>query len=349
VPAELLDAKTMIFQDPDMQPEEDISELPTLGLMDRPDLRVIETGVPVRAEGIRVRSIREKLFFPMAVFIALLLGWSLFVTTRLQQRRPVAAPPEFELITWPATQVKVYLDSTEVATDTPFLARDMTPGVHTLRVERPGYEEVEKRFELALGTRMVMELSLRKVQEPPPDKPPGSIVPPGPTGGEKPPVKTELGVLIVDSDPAGATVFLNGKKVGRTPLRLTDVKPQEKAKVHITQKGYRSGSKTLEIKPGEEHEVRLVLAKAGTVRKPPRPADTAKASYGYLVANTRPWSKVYVDGKYTGRETPIPPDKKLRLTVGKHKVVFETPGGKRYAFEIEVETEKVLKLIKRLE
>jgi hypothetical protein len=58
---------------------------------------------------------------------------------------------------------------------------------------------------------------------------------------------------------------------------------------------------------------------------------------------------VYVDGKYTGRETPIPPDKKLKLTAGKHKVIFETPGGKRYAFEIEVEPEKVLKLIKRLE
>jgi hypothetical protein len=153
-------------------------------------------------------------------------------------------------------------------------------------------------------------------------------------------------VLIVDSDPAGAIVYLDGKRIGKTPLRKSDLKPKAKAKVYITYKGYKPGSKTLKIKSGEEHEVRLVLAKASAIRKPP---PDKKKRYGYLVANTRPWSKVYVDGKYTGRETPIPPDKKLKLTAGKHKVIFETPGGKRYAFEIEVEPEKVLKLIKRLE
>jgi serine/threonine protein kinase len=347
-PAELLDAKTMIFQDPDIQPEDDISELPTKGVMDRPDLRVIETGGPARTAGARTRSLKEKLFFPMAVFVALLLGWSLFVTTRLQQRQPVAASPELELITWPSTDVKVFLNNTQVASDTPFIARDMTPGVHSLRVEREGYEQVEKRFELSMGTRMVMELSLKQIKEPvspgtpemPPDKP-GGDNPPETIPEEKPTV------LIVDSDPPGATVYLDGKKIGKTPLRKTDLEPKGKVKVHITHRGYKSGSKTLKIKSGEEHEVRLVLAKASAVRKPP--PENKKARYGYLVANTRPWSKVYVDGKYTGRETPIPPDRKLKLTAGKHKVIFETPGGKRYAFEIEVEPEKVLKLIKRLE
>jgi serine/threonine protein kinase len=344
--AELLDAKTMIFQDPDIQPEDDISELPTKGVMDRPDLRLVETGAAAgsRADSVRTRSVREKLFFPMAVFVALLLGWSLFVTTRLQQQRPVAISPEVELITWPSTEVKVYLDGTQVASDTPFTARDMTPGVHSLRVERKGYEQVEKRFELSMGTRMVMELSLRKIEEPEPERPPAEKPP-----EEKPPEpapEKKPTVLIVDSDPSGATVYLDGKKIGKTPLRRSDLKPKAKAKVYITYKGYKSGSKTLKIKSGQEHEVRLVLAKTGAVRKPP---PEKKKRYGYLVANTRPWSKVYVDGKYTGRETPIPPDKKLRLSAGKHKVIFETPGGKRYAFEIEVEPEKVLKLIKRLE
>jgi serine/threonine protein kinase len=341
---ELLDAKTMIFQDPDLQPEDDISELPTKGVMDRPDLRLVETGGPARAGGVRTRSLREKLFFPMAVFVALLLGWSLFVTTRLQQRRPVAVSPELELITWPSTDVKVFLNDTQVASDTPFIARDMTPGVHSLRVERKGYEQVEKRFELSMGTRMVMELSLRKIKVPVPEKPPEKKPP-----EDKPPEVVpgkKATVLIVDSDPAGAIVYLDGKRIGKTPLRKSDLKPKAKAKVYITYKGYKPGSKTLKIKSGEEHEVRLVLAKASAIRKPP---PDKKKRYGYLVANTRPWSKVYVDGKYTGRETPIPPDKKLKLTAGKHKVIFETPGGKRYAFEIEVEPEKVLKLIKRLE
>ncbi len=346
VKAELLEAKTMIFQDPELQPEEDISELPTRGVMDRPDLRVIKTGGPVRVKGRRGRSVREKLFFPMAVFVALLLGWSLFVTTRLQQQRPVATPPQLELITWPATGVKVYLDSTEVATDTPFVARDMTPGVHSLRVERPGYDEVEKRFELEMGTHMLMELSLKKAQSPP-EKPPGDSIPPETPDERPPPAEKKLAVLIVDSDPAGALVFLDGKKIGKTPLRKPDLQPRKKARVYLTCKGYRAGSKRLDLKAGEEHEVRMVLAKAGAVRKPP--AVKKKVVYGYLVANTRPWSKVYVDGKYTGRETPIPPDKKLKLTSGKHKVIFETPGGKRYAFEIEIEPEKVMKLIKRLE
>lgn len=347
--AELLDAKTMIFQDPEIQPEEDISELPTKGVMDRPDLRLVETGGPARTRGARTRSLRDKLFFPMAVFVALLLGWSLFVTTRLQQQRPVAIPPEVELITWPSTDVQVYLDGTQVASDTPFTARDMTPGVHSLRIEREGYEQVEKRFELTAGTRMIMEVSLRKIEESEPEKPPAETPPEEKPPEEKPPKPApdqKPTVLIVDSDPAGATVYLDGKKIGKTPLRRSDLEPRARAKVYITHKGYKSGSKTVAMKSGEEHEVRLVLAKAGTIRKPP---PEKKTRYGYLVANTRPWSKVYVDGKYTGRETPIPPDKKLKLSAGKHKVIFETPGGKRYAFEVEVEPEKVLKLIKRLE
>ena len=112
-------------------------------------------------------------------------------------------------------------------------------------------------------------------------------------------------------------------------------------KVYLRLRGYQPGSQTLQPAAGKLNRVKLRLAKRAT--KP------VKKEYGYLLANTRPWSKVFVDGKYTGRETPIPPDKRLKLTAGKHKVTFEIPGGKRFDFEVVIEANKTLKLIKRLD
>ncbi|WP_428269500.1 protein kinase domain-containing protein [Haliangium sp.] len=68
---------------------------------------------------------------------------------------------------------------------------------------------------------------------------------------------------------------------------------------------------------------------------------------GYLIANSTPWAKVIIDGKPTGLTTPIPASKKVKLSPGKHRVVFEYQG-QRFPYPIEIKPGETFKLIKKL-
>jgi len=328
--------KTMLFSDPELQPDGDIHELPTRGVIDRPDLSLVKMDRPTPAT-VRQRSMQEKLFFPLAVVMALLLGWSAFVSVRLTQQRNMPGPAGFELITHPATGVEVVLDGKRAATLTPFVGQDLAPGVHRVKVTRAGYKTFEREITLEAGTHLILDATLipaqNKTRKAAIEKPPKKPVP-------------ETAELRVVSHPRGAQISANGEKLGPAPIRPKRFKVGAKVKIVALLRGYRTAHRDVEIKKGAANEVKIELEKFVRSREPKKPH---KLNYGFLVANTRPWSKVFVDGKYSGRETPIAPDKKLKLTAGKHKVIFETPGGKRYVFDVLIEPGKILKLIKRLE
>ncbi len=364
--------KTMLFSDPEIQPDEDIHELPTRGVIDRPDLRLVEPESPKPASA-RGRSIQEKLFFPLAVIMALLLGWSAFVSVRLAQQENVPSETGFELITHPATGVEVMLDGRHAATLTPFVGQDLAPGVHSVKVTRMGYQPFERKVTIKAGTMLVLDATLARSSTALKDKnifKKTTVVKPGtrtdPLRQEKPdagignrqqttkkiaeklpknPV-VKTAELRVVTKPSGAQISVNGKKLGHAPIASKDFKVGAKLKIAAMLRGYRSARREVEIKNGNSNEIKIEMEK---IIKPKEPKKPRKPLFGFLVANTRPWSKVFIDGKYSGRETPIAPDKKLKLTAGKHKVIFETPGGKRYVFEVVIEPGKILKLIKRLE
>jgi hypothetical protein len=66
------------------------------------------------------------------------------------------------------------------------------------------------------------------------------------------------------------------------------------------------------------------------------------------VASTIPWAKVFVDGKDTGRTTPIAPSSKIPLKPGRHKVTFEVDG-KKHSFTVIIISGQVTRVIKTLE
>ena len=83
------------------------------------------------------------------------------------------------------------------------------------------------------------------------------------------------------------------------------------------------------------------------VRTTPKPdPKVAKATNeGYLVAYTTPWAKVLIDGKDTGKMTPIAPRAKIALTPGKHKVTFVV-GRETWSYWVTIkggETSKITK------
>ncbi len=246
---DLAGAETAIFADPQARPEEDIHELPTA--LPRPHtdldkLYKLEKATEKDRSRLAVpreKSLPEKLFFPLTVLVALLLGYSVLTTIRLSAQQGVEAGP------------------------------------------------------------------------PPP---------PPPRVGEPKPAEPK---------PKPAEPKPAEPKPAEPKPKPAEPKPAE--------------PKPAKPKPAKPKPAKPKPAKPKP--KPPKPPMPAKKEYGYLLANTRPWSKVYVDGKFTGRETPIPLDKKVKLTVGKHKVTFEIPSGKRFDFSVDIVPNETLKLIKRLE
>ena len=67
---------------------------------------------------------------------------------------------------------------------------------------------------------------------------------------------------------------------------------------------------------------------------PPTPTpQVAALQYGYLMINSQPWSEVRIDGKLFGN-TPL---KNVRLTAGRHTLVFKNPvSGLEKSLDVDV-------------
>jgi hypothetical protein len=77
-------------------------------------------------------------------------------------------------------------------------------------------------------------------------------------------------------------------------------------------------------------------------------AQPASALIGYLVTNTRPAARVSVDGRETGRWTPVPEANPIALPAGSHTILFETPDGKRLEETLQIEPGKTARLVRDL-
>ena len=78
----------------------------------------------------------------------------------------------------------------------------------------------------------------------------------------------------------------------------------------------------------------------------PKPAVDANKP-GSLIIASKPWAKVWIDGRETGRNSPIPASKPLKLAPGPHKVTLFAKGQK-FHFNVVIKPGKVTRLIKTL-
>jgi len=115
----------------------------------------------------------------------------------------------------------------------------LAQGEHRVRIVRDGYTTVEQRVVLSPSQPSEL-LSVPLVKTPvapnPGSSPPAKADLVTPKPGSNQPAKADAetqlgakpsadtGVLVLDSRPMGATAFLDGRAVGRTPVMLPDVK-----------------------------------------------------------------------------------------------------------------------------
>ena len=73
-------------------------------------------------------------------------------------------------------------------------------------------------------------------------------------------IAEQTGSLLVKTIPRGAEILLNGRSMGTAPLLLQGV-PTGTTRLKAHHSGYRPWGKVVRIKPGERHEVILILAR----------------------------------------------------------------------------------------
>jgi hypothetical protein len=121
--------------------------------------------------------------------------------------------------------------------------RDVGVGSHIVRVERDGFAAKEQRVSISPSRpsqSLTMALLRARAQAP--------VPPPKATGA----------AMTIDSRPSGASVRLDGKVIGTTPVMLGDVTAGEHS-VSIELAGYRRWTTSVKVVAGERNRVAASL------------------------------------------------------------------------------------------
>jgi hypothetical protein len=194
-------------------------------------------------------------------------------------------------------------------------------------------------------------LSHHKVEEPPPPVAVAPVPVPAPApppAPEKKPVP--VGIAKVKTTPAGATLYLDGKKLGElSPVTLDGIAVGSEHAILAQLEGYDDRLEKFEVTTGEVKTIDLPMTKPAAGKKPvhkkphltapvaapaqpaPKPEPVATPApkpeapvklegEGTLVIASSPWCNVSVDGAAKG-PTPI----SLKVQAGKHTVVLTNP------------------------
>ena len=174
---------------------------------------------------------------------------------------------------------------------------DVAPGDVEVRLEYPGRATYVKVFTVAAGQRVLVDASL-------PDAP---------------------ARLVVDSRPPGATVTLDGREVGKTPLTLTDLVAHQGARVTLSHPDFVTVSGTVDLVAGGERRFER------TLRPPPPVMGTIKL---YIEDG---WAHVSLKGKPLGKA----PTAALALPVGRHRLTLRDANGREWTLDVDVSASEV--------
>jgi hypothetical protein len=131
----------------------------------------------------------------------------------------------------------VAIDGIERGT-TPVAVRGLALGTRSVTVTRPGYRPTQRQVTLT-PERPSRSLEI-------------SLVPASATSSSPTPARD--GALVVDSRPAGATVMIDGRRAGVTPLTISPIAPGTYT-VRLEHPGYRAVTTTVDVSIGQRARV----------------------------------------------------------------------------------------------
>lgn len=208
----------------------------------------------------------------------------------------------------------------EIFVDSRFLARTssggwakispIAPGRHDLRISAPGFDDFTRAIELQSGETLTINATLTKKKEPSP-------------------------ILFVNSNPAGANVYLDGKLIGATGvigrLKIPDLEPGSH-RVRVSAEGYVDFEQSVDLVSGKALTVTATLER-------PKPSMAGLILESVLRGATVTLDDRLVDKSSPGGSLNIPD-----LAPGKHRVQVAADGYVPFEQTIELGAGSVLTL-----
>ena len=137
---------------------------------------------------------------------------------------------------------------------------------------------------------------------------------------ENPIIITDYATLIVNSEPEGAQIFLNGKNTGFiTPKTIKNLKPGKYTLVLVLE-GYMEEKREIELKKNESLTLSITLKKE-------------IEEINVSINSSPSGAKIIVDGEDTGKKTPA----NVKLKIGEHTVKLTLKGYEDLVKKIKVE------------
>jgi hypothetical protein len=166
----------------------------------------------------------------------------------------------------------------------------LSAGPHQLSVRKRGYMAVERSVDIVAGEAVDVPLVLEHPRY----------------------------TMNVETDPPGATVTIDGKELGATPV-MTPITEHEFHEVTVRREGYTA--RTVFIAPELRQETLHITLEPLLLRS------------GSIVIDSEHPGRVIIDGKDTGEWTPTG---ELQLTPGRHEVELVDGEGVRRKLGIKV-------------
>ena len=141
---------------------------------------------------------------------------------------------------------RVTIDGRDVG-KAPLTIPNLGRGTHTVRVMRDGYSPVERRVAIT-ADQPVSTLTLNLTR--------ASATPPRPAPPE--PAAQQTADVFFESRPSGATVFIDGKRIGTTPIALPSVRAGSHA-VRFEMSDHRPWTASIRVVAGEKNRVAASL------------------------------------------------------------------------------------------
>lgn len=194
---------------------------------------------------------------------------------------------------------------------TPFTVTGLTVGGHTVSFSKPGHTGVSRTAQVTAGQNAILAVPMAEL----------------------------AATLSVNSEPAGATVLLDGKDTGRvTPAQLVVAKGSHT--VAVRKQGYLEAKQTLETAPGQTAQFSPTLKLTGstenikTVGKFGGIFSGAQENSGRVAVRTNPkGAQVTVNGQQVKKTTPV----EFFLNPGSYEITVTLPGYKPVKKIVDVE------------
>jgi len=153
------------------------------------------------------------------------------------------------------------------------------------------------------------------------------VVGASPAAAQEEPPAPPSGTLRLTVKGAPATLYVDGKRMGRVPESHELELPAGKHTVELFDPAKRPYTTDITIRAGQAVELKVTMedvAGAEAARPASREAAAAKGTLRLLVNG---WADISVDGKRMGR---VPPQNQLELPAGKHVLELTNPAVKPY-------------------